>query len=121
MGKNIPFAFLPQGLQIYHFLLDEIRLQDVTKRGAPNKPFRCFCSENLLSPTIFGLKYDEKTGVFFNSDFRDMKKVMPFDFGEIKMSFWVRKKGQLAFSEKQQVLGNSGNNINFLSLEFSEV
>ena len=34
-------------------------------------------------------------------------------FGEIKTSFWVRKKGQLAFSERQRQLVNSGNNISF--------
>ena len=33
-----------------------------------------------------------KTGAFFRPNFRDMKNVMPVDFGEIKMSFWVRKK-----------------------------
>ena len=69
------------------------------------------CSEDLLSPTIFGLKYDEKTGFFFTSNFRDMGKVMPVVFGEIKMSFWAQKKDQLAFSERQQQLVNSGNNI----------
>ena len=50
------------------------------------------CSEDLLSPTIFGLNCAGKTGVFSSSNFRDMKKAMPVDFGEIKMSFWVRKK-----------------------------
>ena len=33
-----------------------------------------------------------KTGIFFSSNFCDMKKAMPVDFGEIKMLFWVRKK-----------------------------
>ena len=50
------------------------------------------CSEDLLSPTIFGLKCDEKLEFSLAQNFRDMKKVMPVDFGEIKMSFWVRKK-----------------------------
>ena len=30
--------------------------------------------------------------IFFSSDFRDIGKVMPVVFGEIKMSFCVRKK-----------------------------
>ena len=34
---------------------------------------------------------------------------MPVVFGEIKMSFSVEKKGQLAFSERRQQLVNSGN------------
>ena len=67
------------------------------------------CSGDLLSPTIFGLKCHEKLEYFFSSNFRDMEKVMPVIFGEIKMSFWVRKKDQLAFSERQQQLVNSGN------------
>ena len=46
------------------------------------------CSEDLLSPTIFGLKCDQKW--MFSSHFRDMGKVMPVYFVEIKMSFWVR-------------------------------
>ena len=52
------------------------------------------CSEDLLSSTFFGLNYDEKLKhwSFFSSDFRDTGKVMPVNFGEIKMSFWVRKK-----------------------------
>ena len=41
-----------------------------------------------------------------------MKKVIPVDFGELKMSFWVPKKA-IAFSEWQQPLVNSGNNISF--------
>ena len=32
-----------------------------------------------------------KTGVFFSSNFRNMENVMPVVFGEIKMSFSVRK------------------------------
>ena len=50
------------------------------------------CSEDLLSPTIFGLKCDEKLECFISSNFRDVGKVMPVVFGEIKMSFWVREK-----------------------------
>ena len=54
------------------------------------------CSEDLLSPTIFGLKCDEKTGVF-NSNFCDMGNVMPLVFGEIKTDVVLdTKKGQLA-------------------------
>ena len=53
-------------------------------------------------------------GVFCSSNFRDMGKVMPVIFGELKMSFRVRKKAmQLAFSERQQQFVNSGNNISF--------
>ena len=33
----------------------------------------------------------------FSLDFCDMKKVMPIDFGEIKMSCLGTKKGPLAF------------------------
>ena len=40
-------------------------------------------------------------------------------FGEIKVSVWVRKKGPLVFSERQQQLVNSVDNISFL--EFPEV
>ena len=58
------------------------------------------CSEDLLSPAIFGLKSNEKREYFFRSDFRDMRKVMPVVFEERKMSFWVRI-GQLLFSEKE--------------------
>ena len=50
------------------------------------------CSEGLLLPMIFGLKYVEETGLFFSSDFRNMGKVMLVVFGELKVSFWVRKK-----------------------------
>ena len=45
----------------------------------------------------------------FSSNFHDMKKVMPNEYGEMKISFWIRKKGQLAFSEGQQQLVYSGN------------
>ena len=48
---------------------------------------------------------------------------MPVVFGEIKMSFWVRKKGQLAFSDSQGQLVNSCRNISFprtLKVELSE-
>ena len=42
---------------------------------------------------------------------------MPVIFGDIKMSFGVKKKkkkkGQLAFLERQQQLVNSGNNVSF--------
>ena len=41
-------------------------------------------------------------GVSFRSNFRDMGKVMPADFGEIEMSFWVRKR-PASFSERQPV------------------
>ena len=41
---------------------------------------------------FFGLKCDESE-VFFSSNFHDMKKVVPVEFGEIKMSFWVRTEG----------------------------
>ena len=50
------------------------------------------CSEDLLSSTIFGLKYDEKMEYFFSSPFRDMGKVMPVVFGEMCRQFWVLKK-----------------------------
>ena len=34
-----------------------------------------------------------KSGVYiFSSNFRNTEKVMPVVFGEIKMSFWIRKK-----------------------------
>ena len=67
-------------------------------------------SEDLLSPAIFELKCDANWNHgFFSSNFRDMGKVMPVVFGEIKMSFWVRKKGQLEFSKRQQQLVKSGN------------
>ena len=39
---------------------------------------------------------------------------MPVVFGEIKMFFWY-EKAQLAFSERQQQLVNTGNNIISLS------
>ena len=38
----------------------------------------------------------------------DMGKVMPVVFGEIKMSFFGSKKGQLGFPEMQQHLVNLG-------------
>ena len=38
----------------------------------------------------------------------DMGKVMPVVFGEIKMSLFGSKKGQLGFPEMQQHLVNSG-------------
>jgi len=43
------------------------------------------------------------------SNFREMRNLMPAVFGLIKISFWVPKKGQLRFSEKQQDLRFSGN------------
>ena len=59
----------------------------------PLPAYACYAGyENLLSPTIFGLKCDEKLEHFFSSNVRDMGKVMPVVFGEIKMSFWVRNK-----------------------------
>ena len=54
-----------------------------------------------------------KTGVFFSADFRDIGNVMPVVFGEVKNVVLGTKKGQLAFSERQQQLVNSGNNISF--------
>ena len=42
------------------------------------------CSEDLLSPAIFGSKCDEKLEYFFCSNFRDMVKVMTVVFGETK-------------------------------------
>ena len=52
------------------------------------------CSEYLLLPTIFGLKYDEKLhGVFFSSNFHDMgPDVIPVVFGEIKIYFGYEKR-----------------------------
>ena len=38
---------------------------------------------------------------------------MPVVLGQIKMSHWVQKKGQLTFSESQQQLVNSGDNFGF--------
>ena len=72
------------------------------------------CSKGLLSLTIFGLKSAGKTGDFFSSIFRDMGNVMPVVFGEIKMSFWVRKKisekvaKSNKYQKRQQQLVNSG-------------
>ena len=40
----------------------------------------------------FRIKLWWKTGVFFSSNFRVLKNVIPDYFGEIKMSFWVRIK-----------------------------
>ena len=71
------------------------------------------CSEDLLSPSILGLISVMKNWSIFSSNFHDMGKVMPVVFGEINMSFWIRETGQLAFSERQQQLVNSGNNIPF--------
>ena len=51
-----------------------------------------------------------KFRVFLSSNFRDMGKVMPVAFGEIKM-FLATKKCQLAFSKRQQQLVISGTNI----------
>ena len=61
--------------------------------GAPNRNVSVnICSEeNLLSPTIFGLKYDEKVE-YSLAKFSWYQKVMPVDFGDRKMSFWARKK-----------------------------
>ena len=50
------------------------------------------CSEDLLSHTIFGLKYDEKLEFSLAQiSVICRKKVIPVDFGEIKMSLWVLK------------------------------
>ena len=54
-------------------------------------PTNRFGEYHLLSPVIFGLKCDEKLE-YSLVQFHDMKKVMPVDFGGIKMSSWVRKK-----------------------------
>ena len=80
------------------------------------------CLADLLSPAIFKLKCDGKLEYSLVQILRDMEKVMPVVSGEIKMSFCgVRIKGQLAFSERQQQLVNSGNKISlprfFLSLK----
>ena len=63
------------------------------------------CSEGLLSPTIFGLKCAENCAYCFRRD---------------KNVVWGTKTGQLAFSERQQQLVNSDNNISF-PLQYSEV
>ena len=77
------------------------------------------CSaKDLLSPTIFGLKYDEKLELFI-SDFRDMKKVMPVDFERDKNVVLGTNMASKHFEKATEQLVNSGNNI--LSLEFSEV
>ena len=44
------------------------------------------CSENLLSPTIFGLKCDEKLEFSLAQIFVKWGNVMPVVFGETKMS-----------------------------------
>ena len=41
---------------------------------------------------LFGTFEKRAPGVFFSSHFRDMGKVMPVVFGEIKISFCVRKQ-----------------------------
>ena len=50
------------------------------------------CAEDLLSSTIFGLKCDEKLGFSLAHIFVIWGKLFPLVFGEIKMTFWVRKK-----------------------------
>ena len=54
------------------------------------------CSEDLLSPAIFGLKWHEKLKYLFSSDSRDMGKVIPVIFGEIKMSASIFGKATAA-------------------------
>ena len=53
---------------------------------------------DLLLPTTFRLKYDEK----LEFSFRDMKKVMIVDLGELTMSFWVRNKNRWYFRGTQR-------------------
>ena len=48
-----------------------------TNRGTQQTVSVNICSEDLLSPKIFGLKYDEKLEYFFSSNFRDMGNLMP--------------------------------------------
>ena len=42
-----------------------------------------------------------------------MKKKTPVVFGEIKNVVLGKKKGQLAFSERQQQLVNAGSNVSY--------
>ena len=50
------------------------------------------CSEDLFSPKGFGLKCNEELEYSFAQIFGMWVKVMPVVFGEIKMSFWVRRE-----------------------------
>ena len=63
------------------------------------------------------LKCDEKLEFSLVKCHRNMGKLIPVVFGEIKMSLLCTKKGQLGFSERQQRLINSV--ISFRSLEIS--
>ena len=56
------------------------------------------CSEDLLPLPI---------SVFFSLNFRDMENAISVVFGEIQMSFWVRKKANLHFRK-----GNSNKPLN---------
>ena len=72
------------------------------------------CSEGLLSPTIFELKCAGKTGVFFSSNFRDIREANACCFWRDKNVLLDTRKGQPTFSElRQHQLVNSGNNISF--------
>ena len=63
---------------------------------------------------------NRKAGVSFSSNFRGMGECNAYCFRSDKNVVLGKKKGQLAFSEKQPQLANSGNNISF-PIEFSEV
>ena len=85
-------------------------------RGTQHTVSVNICSEDLLSPTIFGLKYDEKLELCSAQIFVDMKNVMPVDFGEIKMSLWVRKKDRKHFRK-----GNSSSYIRVIIFSFPRI
>ena len=57
------------------------------------------CSEDLSSPTIFGLKSDEKLEYYFSSNFCDMGKVMPVVCGEKKKCIVYEKRPASIFGE----------------------
>ena len=59
------------------YLRDQTPTERSRGRGTQQTVSMNICSQDLLSPS---------------SNFRDIGKVMPVGFGEIKMSFWVRKK-----------------------------
>ena len=61
------------------------------------------CLEDLLSPTIFGLNWARKTGVFFSLNFRDVGNVMPV--------LGTEKRPASIFGKTALI--NSGNNISF--------
>ena len=82
--------------------------------GAPNRPFR-WISVRKINAYDFRIKvkYDEKL------EFSLAQESNACWFPRDKNVVLGKKKGQVAFSKRQQQLVNSGNNISFLRIFWS--